>query len=449
MNLIKRLFQRKNRMKLYELHGKGNLTVEDLVVESSFKIESYIQEQALLYFELPMFSKDRYKIYAKDKQDFKFEGILPDGTKIDIKRLLLISHGDIIKGKQQPLKFKIFSDISLSRGSMNKSDDEKIIFKITNLDFTGSEKTITPFGGWKLDHFTLSIKGYHIEVRQIDDFKEIVTALKKKQISSAQTTIITVTGKHEKQDEIRTIVNDICWLMSFAKGNSIVPFGELHVKGEKTVQEIYRSVRVENFVSGDHVIDDLPIDNLPKFIEQAYSNYILYKKELGLDVIFNYYELMKRNPIMDVRCVLGYILLECLSNNTQEYYTSKGTPIQNSLKKSKSAKLKKILDKEKVNAKIIEQIASEFIYSQASLQDSINEIMKEFKMGYKKGEDELFKLRKEFIHKGRFPPNINPIQTYNKLVHFIDRIILHILNYKGEYLDITQRYIPVKLEYKK
>ena len=81
-----------------------------------------------------------------------------------------------------------------------------------------------------------------------------------------------------------------------------------------------------------------------------------------------------------------------------------------------------------ITNEIIEKLKSEFIYSHPTLQDSINKLMKEFRMKYKKNEDKLFSLRKDFIHKGKFQEGVPPIETFNKLVHFIDRIILHILS---------------------
>ena len=75
--------------------------------------------------------------------------------------------------------------------------------------------------------------------------------------------------------------------------------------------------------------------------------------------------------------------------------------------------------------------------------------IKEIGMKYKRGEDKLFGLRKEFIHKGRFPQGENPMHIFRTLLHFTDRLILHILGYKGEYLDISDSYKHKKLVYKK
>jgi len=89
------------------------------------------------------------------------------------------------------------------------------------------------------------------------------------------------------------------------------------------------------------------------------------------------------------------------------------------------------------------------IYTFPTLRDAIEKLMKEFKMDYvNKEEKNIYSLRTSFIHKGKFPEKVNPVQTYNQLVHFVDRLILHILGYTKEYLDISDGYKHKKLDYK-
>ncbi len=447
---FRRFCKKPSIKKLFEVKGIGILTAKEVEVKSSFKLEFYIGEQALLFFDLDMFSKDRQEIRNKNPKELSFKGELEDGTRMYIEKLYLISFGDIIKGVQQPIKLKVFSDISFNRKDFSSNHDEKILFRIANLEFTGCERTYSPHGGWRLDHFSINIEGYPIEVRQLKGYKNIEKALSKKEVDNAETAEIIVKANHNKHEEIMKIVNDLCQLMSFATGNTVVPFGEIHLKGKDIIHQIYGNVRTEPFQSGNHVIPKMPFETLPKFLEEAYPNYQKYKKSFGLDVILNYYELMHRNPFMDVRCVLAFVLLECLSNNAQEYYEKTKKPIESSLMKSKIKKLKKILPKHKViSKKVILELIEEFIYKYPTLQDSIYHLMKEFGVEYKAKEQEIFSLRKEFIHKGKFPSSVkDPVKTFRKIVHFIDRLILHMLGYTGEYLDISDGYKHKKLDYK-
>jgi len=446
---VKRMVTKQTPKKLVEWKGKGNIIARDFKAESNFALEFYIGRQGMLFFEADMFSQIRKDIKKKKLKEFSFNGEFDNGVRLSIDRLILIGQGDIINGEQMPLKLKVFSEISVNRNDFKASHEQKILFRVANLAFTGCEKTFTAHGGWSIDHFTINIDGYPIEVRRLKEYKDLEKEVRKGKVTNAETAQIIVIAKHTEHKNVLKVINDLCWLMSFATGNTVVPFGEIHLDGKKIAHESYRNMRTEPFKFDNHVIPEMPSELLPQFLEETYPNYKKYKKELGMDVILNYYELMRRNPIMDVRCVLGYVLLEALSNNAQEYYNKKKDPVKNSMLKSKEKKLKKILPEHKIiTDEVIENLKKEFIYPHPSLQDSINKLMKEFKMKYEKNEDKLFGLRKDFIHKGKFQDGVPPVETSNKLFHFIDRLILHILRYTKEYLDISDGYKHKKLEYK-
>ena len=122
---------------------------------------------------------------------------------------------------------------------------------------------------------------------------------------------------------------------------------------------------------------------------------------------------------------------------------------ENSMKKSKIKQLEKILPKSnnlsrKTKAKIIE----EFGYKFPTLPDSIKRLMDDSGMKYKKKEAEIWKLRKEFIHKGMYPKDTtNHVQIYRNIIHFIDRLLLHILKYDGEFLNIAEGYKSEKINF--
>ena len=217
------------KKKFAELKGKGTIKAKGFTARNKFKIEFYIGDQALLFFESSMFSKARKEINKKKIEEVSFFGELDNKNKLSIERLIKISSGDIIKGVQMPMKFKVFSDISIHQKAFKSTKDESIVFRIANLEFTGCEKTITPGGGWSIDHMTLNIEGYSIIVKQLKGYKEVEKKLRKKEITSAETAEIIINANHKDQDKVRKIVNDICWLLSFARGNTVVPFGEIHL----------------------------------------------------------------------------------------------------------------------------------------------------------------------------------------------------------------------------
>ncbi len=422
--------------KVSEASGKGIFSFDTFEREASFKIEFYIEKEALVFMDESFLSKFSVKLFNLNKQkqiEASLSGNLYDGSKIHIDRIILISTGGLRKGKSIPIKFKVFSPIVVSNESLKPVKGKtEIRYYITNFEL--------------LDYLSVSLDGYTFNIKQIKNYEKIIEQLKKNKISSITAEIIVKADLNDK-DKIYLIISNICELLSFATGNYVVPITEEHLSNGKFVWSKTTSMRVDNFRSGDQLIPHLPLEAIMEFVIKTYPNYTKLKNELGLNVVFDYYLLMKSNPVLDVRCLLGFVLLECLSNYAQGLYSKIGKPIENNMKKGMINKLDKILPKsnnlsKKTKDKIIEEFTNQF----PSLPDSIQRLMKDFGMRYKKKEADIWKLRKEFVHKGMFPKNTtNHFQHYSNIVHFIDRLLLHILNYDDEFMNIANGYKTEKL----
>jgi len=437
--------------KIAEEKGKGTFTFNDFEKEATFKIEFYIGKEALIFMDESFFSKFSVKIsnlHSQKQIEASLSGVMENGTKIHIDKIILINPINLKKNKSTPIKFKVFSPIIVSNESLKPIKGKtEIHYYITNFEFMGCEKTIYPKGGWSLDHFSFSLEGHTFNIKQVENYKEVIEYLKKTKTKSITAEIIVKADLKDK-DKLYTIITNICDILSFATGNSIVPIKEEHLSNGKFVWSQTTSMIVDDFKSGNKLIPHIPFEVMREFTIKAYPNYTKLKEDLGLNILLNYYLLMKSSPILDVKCLLGFILLECLSNHAQEFYAKNGKPIENSIKKSRIRQLNKILPKSNnLSKKTKDKIIEEFVYSFPSLQDSIKRIMNEFGMKYKKKEAEIWKLRKGFIHKGMYPKNTkNHIQIYRTIVHFIDRLILYILNYDGEFLNIANGYRIEKIK---
>jgi len=441
--------------KISKIRGKGTFIFDKFKREAPFTIEFYIGREALVFMDVSFFSKfdmklSKLHLHKQKYVEASLFGELEDGYKIHIDKLILIATTGLNKSKSTPVKFKAFSPIIISKEDLKPVKGKtEIRYYITNFEFTGCEKTMFPKGGGKLDHFTISIDGYTFCIKKLEKYNRIIETIKKNKTSSITAEII-VKVDFKERERISSIIDNICNLLSFATGNTVVPVTEEHLLDGKVVWAQTNSMKVYSFRSGDQLIPLLPPETIREFIIKAYPNYSKWKKKLGLNILIDYYLLMKSNPVLDVRCLLGYVLLECLSSHAQEFYAKKGEPIESSIKKSQIKKFNKSLPKSNnLSKRTKERIVTELFYQFPSLQDSIQKLMKDFGMKYKKGEIYIWKLRKEFIHKGMFPKNTgNRIKIYRDIVHFIDRLMLHILNYDGEFLNIADGYKTEKLDFK-
>ncbi|MBI2661937.1 hypothetical protein HYX11_00580 [Candidatus Woesearchaeota archaeon] len=433
-------------IKYSESNGKGKFKIGEIEKETSFKLEFYLGQDAILYMDEDFFSEINRSFINKKKNEpiiASLSGILENGAKIRIDHLILIQPSCLEKGKSTPIKFKVFSPVIISKYLQNSSpENEEIHFLITNFEFTGCDKTIYPNGGWKLNQLSVNVGGYTLIIKQVENYENIIKQLKHKNSLSAITAEIIIKSPIKDRDKIYPIVEDICSLCSFANGNSVVPVIEKHFSNVNLVFERISSMRIDPFSGGNQLIPNLPPEVIRDFVDNTHTAYVNYKDKLGLNILINYYLLMKSNPILDIRCLLGFVLLECLSDHAQEYYSKLGKPIDSSLRKGQISKLKKILPRSNnLSKKTLDKIIDEFVYKYPTLQDSINQLMNDFGMRQKRGEGRLFELRKSFIHKGMYPKGTTDhIVIYRSLVHFIDRLILNILGYKSIYLNIADNY---------
>jgi hypothetical protein len=438
--------------KISEGKGKGTFIFENFEKEAPFKIEFYFGREALIFMEDSFFSEFSVQLHNLHNQrniEASLFGEMDNGSKISIDKIILVNVSGIKKGKSTPTKFKVFSPIIISNENLNGfMGKTEFHYYITNFEFTGCERTILHKGGGKLDHFSVSLEGYAFQIRQIDNYKEIIDLIKKNKTNSITAEIVVKADLKEK-DKLYPIITNMCNLLSFATGNSVVPITEEHFFKGKQVWSQTNSMWVDSFRSGDQLVPHLPPEAIRYFMAKAYPNYVNLKDQLGLNVLFDYYLLMKSNPILDVRCLMGFILLECLSDHAQEFYLNSGKPIENNIKKSKIKILDKILPKSNnLSKKTKNKLIQELVYQFPSLQDSIKRLMDDYGMKYKSSEADIWKLRKNFIHKGMYPKNTkNHIQIYRDLVHFIDRLLLHILGYDGEFLNIANKYEIERLKF--
>ncbi|MFH0860568.1 MAG: hypothetical protein V1921_05160 [Candidatus Altiarchaeota archaeon] len=427
-----------------KIEGTGKLSTREGDSEGQFEVIRYIDKPLKVHFhekEGDSSLPDALNgLFHELPEKASLEGILSDGRRIKINELYLTSKGGLKRGKPLPKIYNAYF-MTIDRDSKD-SDEQKLEFLVSNFVFTGCDYTKHSDGVTRLDRFTISLEGYEFTFQHIQNYEDIVKCLKRKDNPFAITARIVVKARFDEFEHLSEIVKNICILLSLAMGNSIVPLIERKIDGEKVIGENSYIRRVDRYNGLDSLIREHPTEEIKEFVEQTYEDYLKYKDSFNLPVIIDYYLLMKTGSIMDIRCLFGFILLECLSSKAQQYYEKNGNPIVASLTKSNIKKLNEILpSSHNLGEETIRKIAEEVGYSYPTLPDSINKLMGDFGMEYKQGEQELYGLRKHFIHRGMYPDDTKEhLEINHRLIHFIDRLLLHILGYQGGYLNIADDY---------
>ncbi|MGC1123265.1 MAG: hypothetical protein WBA22_19440 [Candidatus Methanofastidiosia archaeon] len=318
-----------------------------------------------------------------------------------------------------------------------EGEEPEIHFPITNLELFGLEKTTAPNGSFRYDYIKLKIGNHDIIIKQVEGYDEIMTRLRKKPWCSAVTAEIILNENVGNPEAMVDFVFDLCSLMSFAEGQTIFPVCSFTPGKETRIRQRF-SPRVENFKPAAPVV---PSKYFKFFLEKTFSEYIKLKDNFGLPILFNYYVLMVNSDILEVSCLFGYILLECLSSHAQEYFRKTGEPIQGRMKKKNMKVLQRELGKYKIPRETLESIAEDVSYEHPTLPETIHKIMDHFKIAKEKDDQEIFDSRKEYIHKGISQRRGRDHTEFMlELRCFVIRVLLGILDYNG---PISSRYHPM------
>lgn len=329
--------------------------------------------------------------------------------------------------------------------------NEGLNFLMVNLEFIGTEFSKLSEGEIRRDKFTVKIKDYTIIFKQLKNYDDIIKKLNRDEYNSGGATYEAIVETSlDNYEEVKKIIGNLCLLLSFAKGIFIFYSKITRIKNRKVEYFEISNVGRRTFKRKWSVIPEHPPELLPKFLEDTYSNFEKYKESFKLTNLINLYTYTKSAFFFEMKAISGYILLEVLGYSLREYYEKKGEPIKNNLEWTEKS-FRKILPKDhNLSDESIQKIIKKINPSHPSrnLKDVVNRIIRDFKFKLDKDDEKIFEYRKYFIHEGRYPPKENSVIVYNKIINFIDRIILSILGYKGEYSNIIERGKIKNMEYK-
>ncbi|NPE31071.1 hypothetical protein HNV12_24565 [Methanococcoides sp. SA1] len=116
--------------------------------------------------------------------------------------------------------------------------------------------------------------------------------------------------------------------------------------------------------------------------------------------------------------------------------------------------LKKELKKEDIELsdEVLTRISTSVSYQHASFEEKLRSFLELFDVPFDQEDIDLLGLRNKIIHSGKFPTEYNsrliiPHKEADRLIYFIDRILLSIFGYRDKtFLNIFDQYHEETLE---
>ena len=290
-----------------------------------------------------------------------------------------------------------------------------------------------------LDTTIIQCEGFIFEFRQQDIKLKQSEYINK----TILTTIVTVRDITEEQiPQILEIIDDICWLLSFAQQAPICrhsyKIDNLEIESRNCISFIINSPT--------YIIENRG-KSIRSFIEQVYPTYKELKNPRELEVVFGYLiEINKPNLAMETKLIISYVLMEHLKRTYAEIIGYIKTDTQ--FKHPQYPDLK---------------TQPHDIGNYESLKDKGNTYYRHKKFG-KCGSTEMIKRtfegaritrtktksiidkRNTMIHEGLLLPFGDPEYTNQAFIDFQEvndlflEYLLSILNYQGEYYLSNDRF---------
>jgi len=321
----------------------------------------------------------------------------------------------------------------------------KYRFKITNFKFIGNQP-------YKVNETTtqaelkISISGIDITLRPVSGYNKIIQDIRYTH-DVAVTADLLIEGNMENKDNTIQIVNNICSLLSLAKGTKINWISYTIENNNGEILEKYYSNRVTKSYSVLRLISyENPID-LKNYVESTYANYINKLNDWKFDIIIEeFIDAVKEGDYLEFRglklaVTMEFILGKYKSLNNCEFYIPEDEFDKNKI----DSRIKKALKYALQDILLPEQIVSLSKgtkgLNRRIFRESLVKLYKNLKITLSKEEKEkiesFIKLRNNLVHRSDFQPFKEPISwnNYRFMLAFVSKIILGLLGYVGDYID--------------
>lgn len=340
------------------------------------------------------------------------------------------------------LVLRSFLPVEIVFNKLKLDKDIKICAGLTNFVFGNCSSDDNSFSGFQAD-----IEGYSINFNKIPDYAQCVKALEdnnnpKTILLTSEAVVNYTTGVSVNFDDI---FKNLSELLSYASRTRISHIYENYYSGEELFKVILKPVLTSKYHKNNNLIDSHHHNQctLKSYLESCYTPYSQFVNQFGLNIVISFYLESINSTYMDMGFLLNTTALETLLSGYVLLRDEESNPITQSIIKRNKKTIKKIFKDEGLDLDdVADKIAIEISYSNLSVPEKLNAFIKDrrFTLKLDKYDRDFTTIRNSIAHTGKFPKEIkssgklrqiNSKTECDRLIYLTDRIILTILNYKG------------------
>lgn len=321
-------------------------------------------------------------------------------------------------------------------------------FGLTNLEFLGTNSYVRHRADgartWRLE-LPVDIVDQQVIIRPLDDYTERMSTVKTLRAIDVTCEAMVELGHSETQESVVALLDDLCLLLSLAKGCLIQWIYYQLCSESGTVLKTYHRDAVTKPYSPLPLIPSQPAEDLSYFVERTFDRFGEQKGWWDLrKTILGYVDARLEQDFLESRglklaIVMDYLetrYLSQLGKTTVLREAVFGAQL-NTLHERVSGVLRDVFPEATDN-----EIALMAKHTQGlkyyPLRQALREMFGELGLGVSSDELQRFMdNRNKLVHYGEFRSKDYP-QEYRFMIAFVDKVLLAILAYDGYYYDWTQ-----------
>lgn len=333
-------------------------------------------------------------------------------------------------------------------GKLILSDNYTAQFDLINFLYLGNETKVeeTEKGKkYSRSILQLDFSDFHCRIEQDEDYS-IIKQLLKRQGGVLKTSTLSTSVSSQSDYEIAIEkVKKLCQLLSVAR-STFINWGSCRVLSNSgdVVYELHGSAQTKPF-HGNNLIKDLPKET-ESFLKSAWIAFEKYKEVFDLSRFLYGYADTYMNSYIETRCLNIAALTDNICSrwavkegrdtfiNKEDF--DKHLP---NLKKEIKVLLQNTIDgiKEAYVHVMLSKIKG---FNRRPLDWKLKRLRKEFHCPVTDDEIKRFVYNRDSLaHSSLFPTDEDNTETFFFMRHFLDRIVLSVLGYSGNFFDMETR----------
>ena len=388
---------------------------------------------------------DAFSLFESDELE-KIEGIDGNGRKVQLTGL--VARDSTVGTKTDS---KVFLNGYAGKCEIGKkviSDGFVAQFNLINFLFQGNLRKIEKKGNRKKVSFPtlkLTFKDFECRITKSDDYDVVKQILKRQGGVINTSTLIAKVSSNDEYDFIQEKVSKLCQLLSVGR-STFINWSTCKIKDSEgnITYELHGNAHTRSF-HGNALIRNVTKET-EWFLKNAWQAYDKYKDIFDMKRFLYGYADTYMNSFIETRSLNIAVLTDNLSSRwaiserrnifiEEEVFTKKLSRLKSGVQALLKAEFENI--KDYYLQAMVSKIKG---FNRRPLDWKLKRICKAFNCPVSDDEiQDFIYIRDSLAHTSLFPKDVDSIEAFLFLRHFLDRILLSIMGYSGRYFDMENQ----------